>query len=441
MFYAGFYEADITPPLGCSIPGYFIKRIGNDVWNPLYAKAAVFSDGNEKIAFLMLDMLFVYTDERDRIYDRIEMHTDLKRENIIIFATHTHNGGPKIGHRYDADIDALYKEMFVVRAADCVALACKRMQEATLRYGLGYVDSVSFVRNFYMKDGNIRSNPGRLNPDIVKPISEIDPDMPILTAEDANGKIFGALVEFSMHNCCVGGTAYSSDYSGVLAKELKTIYGDEFVCVFLNGFCGNLNHHDVSKPFDKEFKYYIPIGKILAEEFVRVERSGLLVITGKIRSVEKNIKTNRRELPVEELQRLRDIVYVKYNGKQPEGYLDLAFPESPQMEFYNANRMLERFDKTPVEQDVQLKVFKIGDCAFFASPCEMFNQFAQRIKSGVDTKHNFMIELANGSPTCYVPIKELFGTTAYEGFYMSALMIPDAGYIWADTLIEASKKI
>ena len=35
----------------------------------------------------------------------------------------------------------------------------------------------------------------------------------------------------------------------------------------------------------------------------------------------------------------------------------------------------------------------------------------------------------------------LFGTTAYEGFYMSALMIPDAGYIWADTLIEASKEI
>jgi len=441
MFYAGFYEADITPPLGCSIPGYFINRIGDDVWDNLYAKAAIFSDGNEKIAFLMLDMLFVYTDERNFIYDRIEKLTDLKRENIIIFATHTHTGGPKIGSRFDSEIDAKYKEMFLLKAADCVALAYKRIKKATLRYGLGYVDSVSFVRNFYMKDGNIRSNPGRLNSDIVKPISDIDPDMPILTAEDENGKIFGALAEFSMHNCCVGGTAYSSDYSGVMSKELKKVYGDDFVCVFLNGFCGNLNHHDVTKPFDKEFKYYIPIGQKLAEEFLRVERAGLSAVEGTIRTVEKNIKTKRRELPAEELNRLREIVYVKFNGEQPEGYLDLAFPESPQMEYYNAMRMLQRFDKTPVEQDVQLKVFKIGDCTFFASPCEMFNQFAQRIKSGLDTKRNFMIELANGSPTCYVPVKELFGTTAYEGFYMSALMIPEAGYIWADTLIEASKEI
>lgn len=442
MFYAGFYEADITPPLGCAIPGYFIKRLGDEVWDELYAKAAVFSDGKEKIAFLMIDKLFVSTKERNAIYERIEANTDIKKENVILFATHTHNGGTALKWSpHNSEIDDKYIEMLEMRAADAVTLANKRLKKATLRYGMGKVDSVSFVRNFYMKDGNIRSNPGRLNPDIVKPISEIDPDFPILTAEDENGKIFGALAEFSLHNCCVGGTVYSSDYSGVLAKALKKTYGNDFICVFLNGFCGNLNHHDVTKPFDKEFKYYIPIGEKLAEEFVRVEKAGLAEVTGEIRAIEKNIKTKRRELPKEELQRLKDIVNVKYGGVQPEGYLDLAFPESPQMEFYNAMKMLRLFDMNPLELDVQLKVFKIGDCAFFASPCEMFNQFAQQIKEGADTERNFMIELANGDPSCYVPIRELFGTTAYEGFYMSSLMIPDAGYIWADTFIEASKEI
>ncbi|MBQ7032520.1 MAG: neutral/alkaline non-lysosomal ceramidase N-terminal domain-containing protein [Clostridia bacterium] len=442
MFYAGFYEADITPPMGVDIPGYFVTRKGNDVWDTLYAKAAVISDGKEKIAFLMIDKLFVSTEERDAIYERIEAFTDIKKENVILFATHTHNGGTSLKWSpNNGDVDALYIEMLKLRAADAVYLADKRLQKATLHYGLGMVNDVSFVRNFYMKDGNIRSNPGRLNPDIVRPISEIDPDFPILLAKDENGKIFGALAEFSLHNCCVGKTAFSSDYSGYMAKTLKKTYGQDFVCVFLNGFCGNLNHHDVTKPFDDNFKYYIPIGERLAEEFVRVEKAGLSEVKGEIRTIEKNITTKRRELPEEELQRLRDIVEVKYGGVQPEGYLDLAFPESPQMEYYNAMKILRLFDKTPVDIPVQLKVFKIGDCAFFASPCEMFNQFAQQIKEGVDTERNFIIELANGDPTCYVPIRELFGSTAYEAFYMSSRMVPDAGYIWADTLIEASKEI
>ena len=135
---AAFYEADITPPLGCSIPGYFIKRIGNDVWNPLYAKAAVFSDGNEKIAFLMLDMLFVYTDERDRIYDRIEMHTDLKRENIIIFATHTHSGidtqglwGEKI---YKSGRNEGFMRSLVQKTADAIIRAYENRKNGRLLY-------------------------------------------------------------------------------------------------------------------------------------------------------------------------------------------------------------------------------------------------------------------------------------------------------------------
>lgn len=83
MFYAGFYEADITPPMGVDIPGYFVKRKGNDVWDNLYAKAAVISDGNEKIAFLMIDKLFVSTEERDAIYKRIEASTDIKKKMLF----------------------------------------------------------------------------------------------------------------------------------------------------------------------------------------------------------------------------------------------------------------------------------------------------------------------------------------------------------------------
>lgn len=37
----GFYETEITPPLGTMIPGYFTKRVNQGVKQKLYAKAAV----------------------------------------------------------------------------------------------------------------------------------------------------------------------------------------------------------------------------------------------------------------------------------------------------------------------------------------------------------------------------------------------------------------
>ena len=35
----GFCEVDITPQLGCFIPGYFLYREVEDIMTPLYAKA------------------------------------------------------------------------------------------------------------------------------------------------------------------------------------------------------------------------------------------------------------------------------------------------------------------------------------------------------------------------------------------------------------------
>lgn len=45
MLKCAFYETEITPPLGCTIPGYFNTRYGSDVKDRLYAKAVVMDDG------------------------------------------------------------------------------------------------------------------------------------------------------------------------------------------------------------------------------------------------------------------------------------------------------------------------------------------------------------------------------------------------------------
>jgi len=48
MLRVGFYEKEITPPLGCCIPGYYTPRIADGVKDKLYCKAL--SVSNENVA-------------------------------------------------------------------------------------------------------------------------------------------------------------------------------------------------------------------------------------------------------------------------------------------------------------------------------------------------------------------------------------------------------
>ncbi|MBR5507986.1 MAG: hypothetical protein IKV88_08075, partial [Clostridia bacterium] len=190
MLKVGFYEKNITPPLGCHIPGFFVPRIADDVLADLYARAVVIDNGEEKIAMLALDMVGIDKHISSGIIDRVNEFTGIKKENILVCATHLHTGAPMKTWGF-LKADAPYVEMMIRLAADSVTLADRRLTKANAKYVKGYVDSISFVRNYYMKDGTVRTNPGRKNPDIVKPCTENDPEVPVLAFYDMANKPIG----------------------------------------------------------------------------------------------------------------------------------------------------------------------------------------------------------------------------------------------------------
>jgi hypothetical protein len=134
MLRCGFYEMDITPFVGCRIPGSFEKRTVEDVTDAPYAKAVVIDNGLEKVAIVCSDILYIYGESYKKILDRICAHTDLKRENIMVTATHNHSGGPT-DYDLHTDEDKLYVEMAWRKAADAVILANQRLYEACVGFG------------------------------------------------------------------------------------------------------------------------------------------------------------------------------------------------------------------------------------------------------------------------------------------------------------------
>lgn len=441
---SAFYESDITPPLGCNIPGYFNQRLGSDVKDRLYAKAVVIENDDKTVAILAIDTCGLTVETCDEITGRIEKFIGLKPENVMITANHTHTGGPLIlsantilsGEPND-DSDGLYIRMMRRLAADAVILAYKRLKNARVSYATGTVDNISFNRNYIMKDGTIRTNPGRQNPDIVKPFAGIDPQLSVLYFVNDNKRPIGAIVNFACHQDCVDGTEYTGDYSSILAKELKKQYGEEFVSVFVSGTCGNINHFDVSKESDAP-DHYVMMGQTIAKEAIKAIAAAQNIPDTQVKVEKKNFMIKKRIPSDEEMADAEDAIA---NIKMEEG-VKLASDASPDQFRLAMSKRLMAYVKDPnKEYEITLQVIKLGDCMIYALPCEVFVQFGLYIKQNSLTDKNILATLCNGHRG-YIPVKELFVPTVYEAkLGASSYLEKDAGYVISDELLNMAKNL
>ena len=65
MFKAGFYETEVTPPLGTFMPGSSKYRYAENVKDKVYAKAVVIDNGAETVAAVVLDSVSLSPNAHD----------------------------------------------------------------------------------------------------------------------------------------------------------------------------------------------------------------------------------------------------------------------------------------------------------------------------------------------------------------------------------------
>lgn len=453
---AGFYETEIMPPLGTTIFGYGRKRVNEGVKQKLYAKALVLESNGKKAALLVLDSVDIPPELPQAVIERVTRATDIERDAILVAATHSHTSGPtrkNLGSFKDkprlegepelnAELDAAYMEMTRIKAADAVILANQRLCESHVKFAMGEAQGVSFVREYYIKDGTIRTNPGYCKDDIVKPYSESESALPIFFFTDENGKPVGAVTSFSMHHDTVSGCEMSSDYSGVVAANLKKTFGDDFITLFFAGFCGNTNHLNFmgekqGEPFKRPTQ---EIGGMITKEFLAALTKAEPIINEELIIKKEIIKISKRKLPDGLIERVKEL---KKNPPGP-GPVTIADPYSDRMLYGSAPYILRKYDEEKVtEYDVPVMVIKIGDCLIYSLVGEVFSQFADKIRAQSPTDKNLMIELSNSDTVQdYIPIAELYDIpTVYEASIYSDALAKEAGDMMVEKAIEMAKEI
>ncbi|MBR2616286.1 MAG: neutral/alkaline non-lysosomal ceramidase N-terminal domain-containing protein [Clostridia bacterium] len=374
----GFYETNVTPALNSIIPGGFAARYANEILDPLFARAFVAVSEERSLGIVSIDACGITLDITERIRERVAEFTPLQPEDVMVMATHAHGGGPTLNWGEQVVTDAHYLTELVNKAADAVIIAYQNAAESTLTLGRGELYGISFVRVYRMKDGTYKTNPSRKAPELIDaPHTDIDPELIVMGVKQEE-KWVGAVVSFANHPATVATRQITGDYISILAKEMKGYFGSEFVTVFINGACGDINHVNPFDPETVEPDRYRVVGKTLAEKTREVMESASPMSCETLATAKKNIIARFRKPSPEALQAAKEV----FEGLG-DGLIE-SIPRTPgyQKTFYALQAFRIMADKRTV-RDLELQLFRIGDVYVAGTPTQIFNRFGKRIKAGL----------------------------------------------------------
>ena len=427
----GTESVDITPPVG--YPSYRGESTG--VGTPLYAKALVFKQGENKGAILICDVLSIPRDLSRIVRKRVSNKTGIPFEHISITATHTHAGPAfreaikeyadrKAADELTAEDHESYVANLIQSMTQALVDAEEQTREVKLTAGIGHATGLSFNRRRLMTNGKVAWNPGFQNPKIVRPAGPIDPDVHFVMCRPADQENFSASITvFANHTDTRGGTEFHADYPFYLQENIREIFNEEMISLFGNGTCGDLNHHDFSAPRPSEKKTEM-IGEGIAEAIQEAfpERKQL---NPDFKVVSRTIYPALQGFTEEEYQWARD------EDAEPL-YNERAFYQKVRRrkilelhELRGGNAVTPVVSGDPWRLPVEIHVFRLdSETAIVTLPGEVSVELGLALKERSPFANTMVIELAN-IDIHYVPTRRQYREGAYEP--LNSLLIPGSG--------------
>lgn len=435
---AGAAEADITPPPGYRMSGYFRERLNTGTHDPLHAKALYLEQGEVMAALVFCDLIGVPAEVVAQARQIIEQQTRVPGDHVLVAATHSHTGPLYYDvlrehfhrlavekHGSDPQEPFDYAERLAQNIAAAVKQARDAARPAQLAAAVAQQTGLSFNRRFHMKNGSVVFNPGRQNPNIVRPAGPIDPDLGLLLARDAaNNQALALLTVFALHLDTVGGTEYSADYPFYLERALRERLGKSLVALFGAGTCGDINHIDVStQRAPGDLSEAERIGSHLAETVLaNIDR------LTPIGNADLAVRTQTVDVPLQHYS--PEQVEAAQRNMAKVGGKELSFLD--QVEACKIVS-LELRGKSSLPLEVQ--VFRFSpEVALVALPGEVFVELGLEVKRRSPFGTTLVVELANDNPH-YVPTRKAFAEGSYE--VVNSLVETGGG----ERLVEAAVKL
>jgi hypothetical protein len=399
----------INPPDGIPLAGYYSERGSAGVIDDIFSKAAVLDDGQTRVALIVCDLISLPRQTVVEARERIEKETGIPGSNVMLSATHSHTGpvlsresardaldggSTYLAKKYTAGLPAL-----IARSA---AEANARLTNARLSYGRESESRLAFNRRYWMEDGAVGWNPGKLNSKTLRPVGPIDPEVGVIYCETPGHKPLLTYVNYAMHPDTTGGQFVSADYPGALSRLLALYRGVDMVTIFANGACGNLNHINVEWPDpQKGTNEAHRLGTILAASVFKAYMDLTPAKDTALRVTSEIV-----ELPLPPI--------MANQVAAARAMADRKDPRPKFMELVQTFKVLDVEARAGKPHQVEVQVIALGDeIAWVSLPGEIFVELGLSIKAASPFKQTFIAELANGS-IGYIPNRSAYAEGNYE---------------------------
>lgn len=415
----GFARANINPPMGIDVRGYYKVRKADGILDDLEINAIALSQNGKTMLIMAVDHCGMQMEVIEGFKKVITERTGVPADAIYISATHTHTG-PQVVPIDEDQYQVDYKIFLTARFADVAKFAIDDLKPAKMGYGVGEAKKVAFIRRYKMKDGTTKTNPGVNNPDIVAPVGELDESVNVVRF-DREGAETVVLVNFANHPDVVGGTKISADWPGFTRRFVERAI-DNTKCIFLNGAEGDVNHvnvhptkgdfNDMFNDFDgcsRGYGHARHIGRVVAgavmSVYDKVEYTEVEDINYSITPVKVMLnKATPEQLPLAH----------KYNDLHNAGKDD-EIPFKAMMlttVVAEAARMV-KLENEPDFYELPFSAMSIGKVALFGIPGEPFNAVGRGVKKAEGWDLIIPTCLTNGSQG-YYPMQDSYDEGGYE---------------------------
>lgn len=264
----GVAKIDITPPIGTMIfGGYSRKGPSTGLHDSLNMRALVLDVDGYRVGIISADLI-KYCNKR-------VIDTAKKRFNIshlLICSSHTHSG-PIFGDYRSPDHDLPYALRVEKAMIDGLEKAVNSMFPA--RMSAGYKSFPAFGYNRLANRGDepaMWRNVERI------PYGPVDPEVGVIKIEDKEGNPRVIIMQYACHPVANGKNYdISADYPGVAARVVEEEFGNNTICMFVQGGAGDINpmfmSAHVMDGLEADYGMIEKIGTLLGNEVITLTNS------------------------------------------------------------------------------------------------------------------------------------------------------------------------
>ncbi|MFN7732862.1 MAG: PVC-type heme-binding CxxCH protein, partial [Pirellula sp.] len=394
------------------VSGGIVAAKADRVIDSLHARSLVIRQGDRAIAICVVDSLAVPAAIVERAKEIVATAISIPADHILISATHAHSA-PCVMGAHGTPVQDDYAEALPGWIAESIVEAHRRMQPAQIGYAVTSADRYIHCRHWIMEPGHANSvlfsgrdgdiammNPGHDNPFKIRQTNDVDRTIPVLSVQSRGGQPIAVLASFCTHYA--GAPALSSDYFGVVARELASKLApnapDTFVGIMANGTSGDANCIDFSrpaKPFNhREVGHYVAT-RIL-DALPNIEYRQDLTVDAALRKLPLRI----RQADAEELKAAQAYVASRMQDRLPANMEE------------NYARETVLLSEWPATREIPIAALRIGDLAIAGYPNETFNDTGLAVRAQSPFPITLNIGLANDYAG-YLPPAKLFPLGGY----------------------------